>query len=180
MLTMNNSTRILMSGAAALAIAAAVYAVPALAAGNAAKAPGVPARSVPGYTNMMTGLSQQDFNTMTQLMSPLMTAMPAVHTQMIGDVATALHMSAQDLNDALAAGKSLSDIAAAQKVGIGEVRAAMTQSMNAVLDQLVANNTITRAQAGQMQGFMEQHLGYALITPMTGMGMMGGAFGNQR
>ena len=170
---MNKTIRSLAVGASALAIAAGVYAIPALAAGNA-NSPAARPSSMSGNTSPMSGLSQADFNTMAQLMSPLMTAMPALHTQMISDLASTLHMSPDALDQALNSGKSLSDIAAAQNIGVGEVRAAMTHSMQSVLDSQVAAKNITPEQAGRVQGLMETHLGTALTVPMTGSGMMGG------
>src|SRR6059058_3635049 len=62
-------------------------------------------------------------------------------------VASALHMSATDLKNALKSGKSLSDLEAQQKVSDSAVKAAMKNAAKGVLDKAVKAGTITQAQA---------------------------------
>jgi len=105
-------------------------------------------------------------------MAQLMSVMPQIHTQVVGDVAGRLGMTAAELSKAMADGKSLAQIAADQNVAIGEVRAAMTSSMKTALDQLVEAKQLTQEQVGPILGYMEQNLAFCLNG--TGGGMMGG------
>ena len=65
-------------------------------------------------------------------------------------VASALHMSATDLKNALKAGKSLSDLEAQQKVSDSAVKTAMKNAAKGVLDKAVKAGTITQAQEDAM------------------------------
>src|SRR5437588_4731484 len=65
-------------------------------------------------------------------------------------VASAMHMSAMDLKNALKAGKSLSDLEVQQKVSDSAVKTAMKNAAKGVLDKAVKAGTITQAQEDAM------------------------------
>src|SRR5438876_3139796 len=60
-------------------------------------------------------------------------------------VASALHMSATDLKNALRSGKSLSDLEAQQSVSDNTVKAAVKRAAKGLLDKAVKAGTITQA-----------------------------------
>src|SRR2546426_1837259 len=62
-------------------------------------------------------------------------------------VASALHMSATDLKNALKSGKSLSDLETQQKVSDSAVKTAMKNAAKGVLDKAVKAGPVTQAQA---------------------------------
>jgi hypothetical protein len=172
---MTKTMKWLLGGAAALAVAGAAYAIPALAAGNGSG-------MMAGY-GMMGGYGMMqarggNMAAMHSTMMPLMGKMAAMHDQVMGEVAGLLNMTVEDLTKAMAEGKSLTALAEEKGVAVGEIRAVMTRSMKAFLDQLVEEGSITREQAAQWLGFMEKHLEYCLTGNMGAMmGMMGSAGG---
>jgi len=68
-------------------------------------------------------------------------------TAELNAAASALHMSAADLQSALRSGKSLADLEAQQKVSDSAVQAAMKNAAKGVLDKAVKAGTLTQAQA---------------------------------
>jgi polyhydroxyalkanoate synthesis regulator phasin len=76
-----------------------------------------------------------------------MTLMRNLKTAELNAAASALHMSAADLQSALRSGKSLSDLETQQKVSDSAVKTAMKNAAKGVLDNAVKAGTITQAQA---------------------------------
>ena len=160
---MNTTAKWMLGGVAALTVAGLIYAAPVLAAGGYGAMSGQ-------ASGMMQGI-QGNTAEMHSVMAPLMSVMPKIHTQVMGDVAGRLGLTTDDLFNAMADGQSLAQIAADKNVAIGDVRAIMTGSMKAALDQLVEAKQLTAEQAGRMLGYMEQNLTSCLNG--TGGGMMG-------
>jgi len=73
--------------------------------------------------------------------------MRSLATAELNAAASALHMSAADLQSALKSGKSLSAIETQQKVSDSAVKTAMKNAAKGVLDNAVKAGTITQAQA---------------------------------
>jgi hypothetical protein len=92
----------MLSGAAALVVTGAAFAVPALAQDNAPAG-----QAGPGF-RMMHAMG--DMTAMHNVMMPLRNRMPAMHDQVMGDVAGQLGMSLDELSQALKE-KSLAAIA---------------------------------------------------------------------
>lgn len=156
-----------LGGAAALVVTGLAFAMPALAEDKAPPSP-----AAPGFSMMQ---SHGGMAAMHSVMMPLMSQMPAMHEQVMGDVARQLGMTLDELNQAMTE-KSLATIADEKGVAIGEVRANMTSGMKTFLDKLVAEKTITEDQAGQILGLMEKNLESCLtgeMGSMMGSGMMG-------
>ena len=76
-----------------------------------------------------------------------MQLMRDLKTAELNAAASALHMSAADLQNALRSGKSLSDLETQQNVNDTNVKAAMKKAAQGVLDAAVTAKTITQAQA---------------------------------
>lgn len=171
---MTKTMRWVLGGAAAITISGAAFVAPVLASGG---------RMMAGV-GMMHGAGS-DMAAMHGAMHPLMGQMPAMHQQVMGDVGQLFGMTADELTQALAGGKTLAVLAEEKNVPIGDVRATMTKSMKNVLDQLVEAKTITAEQAGQMLGFMEQNMDACLTGSMSDImqqmmgsgGMMSGMMG---
>jgi hypothetical protein len=83
---------------------------------------------------------REGFKTSMKLMQDLKTAE-------LNAAASALHLSAADLQSALRSGKSLSNLETQQKVSDSAVKAAMTNAAKGVLGSAVKAGTITQAQA---------------------------------
>lgn len=73
--------------------------------------------------------------------------MQSLMTAELNAAASALHMSAADLQNALKSGKSLSALETQQNVSDSAVKSAMTNAAKGVLDNAVKAGTITQAQA---------------------------------
>jgi polyhydroxyalkanoate synthesis regulator phasin len=89
---------------------------------------------------LLRGLDRHGFKADGALMRDLKSAE-------LNAVASALHMSSSDLQNALRSGKTLSDLETQQKVGDSAVKAAMKNAAKGVLDKAVKAGTITQAQA---------------------------------
>ena len=152
-----------IAGAAAVAIAGLVYAFPVSAADTWTAMMGR------GHT-MMSGMMTGEMATMHNLMSPLMSEMPAMHAETMGEVARLFNMSADELAQAMSEGKTLAQLAEEKQVAVSDVQAVMTRGMGSFLDRLVSQEKITQAQATQMLGLMERNLSGCL----SGQGPMGG------
>lgn len=172
---MKATAKWILGGAAALALTGLIYTGPALAAGEYGMMGG---RGSIGHGYSMMG---GDMTAMHNVMVPLMSQMPAMHTEVMGEVGKLLGMTEEELVQAMGNGQSLVDIALTKNVTTGELRATMTQSMKAVLDRLLTEGTVTEAQAGQILGYMEKNLESCLtgnmneMMSMMGSGMMGGS-----
>lgn len=160
---MNGTTRWVLGGIVALAVAGAAYVLPAMAAESS-----VPFG--PGRMGFHAGMMSGDMSAMHNQMAPLMAQMGTMHQTVMGDVAALLGMSVEELDQAMADGKSLTALAEEKKVAIGEIRAVMTKAMKSLLDAQVEAGTITQAQAAQMLAMHEQNFGSC----SSGGGMMGG------
>jgi polyhydroxyalkanoate synthesis regulator phasin len=75
------------------------------------------------------------------------TVMRDLATAELNAAASALHMSAANLQSALRSGKSLADLETQQKVSDSAVQAAMKNAAKGVLDKAVKAGTLTQAQA---------------------------------
>lgn len=158
---MTRTTKWSLALTAALASAGLIFTVPALAQEN-----GFSPRA------MMNG----GMAAMHNSMMPLMSEMPTMHTEMLGDVAAFLGMSVDELNGALAEGRSLTELAVEKGRSFEEAQALMTDSMKAFVQRAVEAGSITQAQADQMLQYHEQYSGSCHAVQSGGMmgGMMGG------
>lgn len=156
---MTNRTKWILSGVAALLVAGLIYTTPVVAAGRSA---------VFSAMGMMNG----DMAEMHSIMAPLMAKMPAMHDRMMSEMGTLFGMTGAELTQAVSGGKSLQTIAAEKNVPIGEVRATKIRGMQAFLDSLVADGSLTQAQAGRLMAHMAQNLDSCLSGAMHS-GMMG-------
>jgi ABC-type transport system involved in cytochrome bd biosynthesis fused ATPase/permease subunit len=73
--------------------------------------------------------------------------MQSLTTAELNAAASALHMSAANLQSALRSGKSLADLETQQKVSDSAVKTAMKNAAKGVLDNAVKAGTLTQAQA---------------------------------
>lgn len=160
---MNGTTRWILGGAVALAVAGAAYVLPAMAADT-------PAPFGPGRMGHHVGMMSGDMAAMHAQMAPLMAQMGSMHEAVMGEVAAVLGMSLEELNQAMADGKSLASLAEEKKVAAGEIRAVTTKAVKELLDGQVAAGTLTQAQAAQMLSQHERNFS----TCFSGGGMMGG------
>lgn len=163
---MKATSKWIIGGVASLAIAGAVFAGPALAAEGTSMMGGM-------MTGTMSSMMGGDMMEMHNVMTPLMSQMPAMHAEMMAEVGKLLGMTGEELAQAMKGGKSMLDIAAEKNVAPGEIRATMTRGMKAFLDRAVTDGTITQAQAGKILGYMEKQMDACLIGDMSSM--MGGA-----
>lgn len=169
---MNSFTKWVLGGVATVAVAGLVFAGPAIAAGNFGpgmmRAAAEGGRNVGPMGNMMA---------MHNIMAPLMSQMPAMHEQAIGELSTLLGMTPEEITKAMSEGKSMAQLAEEKGVAIGEIRALMTRNMNAFLDKMVEQGQLSREDAGRVKGFMEQNVDSCLSGGMGGMmgGMMSGS-----
>jgi hypothetical protein len=136
---MTKTMKWILTGVASLAAASLLFAVPALA-----RATGTDHRSM--VATMHGGA-----------MAPLMGQMPAMHDQVMGEIAKRLGLTPAELNQAIADGKSITDLANERNVSPDEVLQIMTEGMRSLLDQAVEAGTITQEQADQMLQFHAQH-----------------------
>ncbi|MGE5672659.1 MAG: hypothetical protein ACM3XM_02060 [Mycobacterium leprae] len=170
-------------------VAGLIYAAPALAEnigygmgfgrGYAAQGSATPGAGA-GY-GMMQGWGG-DISTMHQTMLPIMQQMPAIQSAVMGDVASKLGMSLDELNAAYRNGQTLATLAAAKNVSLDELKSTMTTSMKAQLDKLVAANSLTADQEQQMLDLMTNWIQGCITGNYYGMmgggnGMMGGGRG---
>lgn len=171
---MRANAKWILGGVAALAIAGAIYAGPVLAA-NGYGMMGATGSGNGGHGMMSGSMMGGDMMAMHNVMMPLMSQMPAMHSEMMGEVGKLLGLTEEELTQAMANGKTLLDIAAEKNVAPGEIRSTMTRGMKAFLDRLTAEGAITEAQVGQMLGFMEKNLESCLSGNMSEMmSMMSG------
>lgn len=165
---MKATSKWIFGGAAALVFTGLIYAGPALAAGEYGMMGG---QGSNGHGHSMVS---GEMTAMHNVMIPLMSQMPAMHTEVMGVVGKLLGLTEAELVQAMGSGKSLLDIAAEKNVAPGELRTTMTRGMKAILDRLLTEGTVTEAQAGQILGYMEKNLESCLTGNMSGMtGMMG-------
>lgn len=197
---MKTTTRWILGGAVALAVAGAAYVLPAVAAENpsvfgfgrmAAMHGSMTSGNMSAmHGSMMSGnmaamhgsmtsgnmaamhgsMMSGDMAAMHSQMAPLMAQMGAVHDTVMGEVAALLGLNRAELEQALGSGKSLSALAAEKQVAIGDLQAVMTKGMKSFLDAQVQAGTITQEQAAQMLAMHAQNAG----TCAAGGSMMGG------
>lgn len=174
---MTNKTKWILSGVAALVVSGALFAMPALAEER-----GVTPFGPRGFSMMGTihGAMGGDMQAMHNAMAPLMSQMPAMHEQAMGEVAGLLNMTIDELNAAMAEGKTLAELADEQKVAPGQLQSVMTRNMKTFLDSAVKDGTLTREQANQMFQLHQQH-STDCISGQSGMmgGMHGMMFGTR-
>ncbi|MFZ5827530.1 MAG: hypothetical protein ACOY94_24775 [Bacillota bacterium] len=180
---MTNRTRWIVGGVAALVISGALFAVPALAQERGYGMFGSMQSmmsSMHGAMSSMHGAMSGDMAAMHGAMAPLMDQMGPMHEQMMGEVAALFDMTAEELNAAMAEGKSLAQLAEEKNVAPGEIQSLMTRGMKAFVDQAVEAGTITREQANQMFQHHQQHSASCVSGDHNAMmnsmhGMMGGS-----
>ncbi len=80
-----------------------------------------------------------------------------MHTQVLTDLAGALHLSLAELQSQLQSGKTLNQIAQAQGVSQAQLESALETSMQANLAKAVAAGKLTQQQADQMLSYMKNH-----------------------
>lgn len=144
---MTKTVKWIVSGLAAVVVAGAVYAVPVLAEERSPRM--MSGRMMAGPMGMME---------MHSLMAPLMNEMPAMHNEMMPEIAKLFGMTAEELTQAVSEGKSMAQLAEEKGVAMGEVRAAMTRGMKTFLDRLVDEQKISKEQVGKLLGFMEKNM----------------------
>lgn len=161
---MTTTVKWVLSGLAAVLIAGAAYAVPALAEDRPSPmmSGGMGAMMKGGMGSMMNG----DMMEMHNVMMPLMNEMPAMHNEMAPAMAKLLGMTPDELTKAMSEGKSMAQLAKEQGVAIGQVRAEMTKGMKSFLDRLTSEGKITAEQSGKMLGFMEKNMDSCLSGEM--------------
>jgi len=128
-----------------------------------------------GY-GMMNGV---DMNAMHQWMST--SGARSVHTLVWNSLADALKLTPDELNEQLASGKTLIQIAEAQGVSQDQLAAALETSVKAGLDKAVADGVLTQAQADQMLSHMSGNYAWMLSHMGAGAGAgfgPGGCHGN--
>ncbi len=182
---MQKRTKWILGAAAALVISGSVFAVPALAQnlgyGHMSAFMGSANMQKMHQQMMNSGSMAQmhqqmmgsEMMAMHEAMAPLMSQMPAMHDQVMGEVAGHFDMTLDELNAALAEGKTLEQLADEKKVAAEEIISIMTQNMKSFLDSAVEAGTITREQADQMTEMHQQHSTDCL----NGGGMHGMMFG---
>ena len=79
--------------------------------------------------------------------------MPDLTTQ----VAQGLHLSADQLQAQLKAGKSLDDIAAAQNISSSQLQTIVTNALQTTLNKAVAAGDLTQQQANQFMQYVQNH-----------------------
>ena len=72
-------------------------------------------------------------------------------------VAQGLHLSADQLQAQLQAGKSLNDIAAAQHVSSSQLQTIETNALQSTLNKAVAAGDLTQQQANQIMQYAQNH-----------------------
>jgi len=103
-----------------------------------------------------------------------MTTNGGMHTLVWNGLADALNLTPDGLNEQLASGKTLTQIAEAQGVSQEQLAAALETSVKAGLDKAVADGVLTQVQADQMLGHMAGN--YAWMISQMGAGA-GAGFG---
>src|SRR6266700_3458497 len=78
---------------------------------------------------------------------------------LINQVASGLHLSADQLQAQLQAGKSLNDIAAAQHVSSSQLQTIETNALQSTLNKAVAAGDLTQQQATKFMQFAQNHPG---------------------
>ncbi len=78
---------------------------------------------------------------------------------LINQVAQGLHLSADQLQAQLQAGKSLDDIAAAQHVSSSQLQTIETNALQSTLNKAVAAGDLTQQQANQFMQYAQNHPG---------------------
>lgn len=159
---MKATSKWILGGVASLAIAGAVFAGPALAADGSSMMGSM-------MNGAMSSMMGSDMMEMHNTMAPLMAQMPAMQTEMMGEVGKLFGMTGDELTQATKDGKSLLDLAAEKNVAPGEIRATMTRGMQAFLDRAVTDGSITQAQAGKILGYMEKRMDACLSSDMSNM-----------
>lgn len=76
---------------------------------------------------------------------------------LINQVASGLHLSADQLQAQLQAGKSLNDIAAAQHVSSSQLQTIETNALQSTLNKAVAAGDLTQQQANQFMQYAQNH-----------------------
>ncbi|MBM2850617.1 MAG: uncharacterized protein HW418_3559, partial [Anaerolineales bacterium] len=105
----------------------------------------------------------------------------SVHTLVWNGLADALKLTPDELNEQLASGKTLIQIAEAQGVSQDQLAAALETSVKAGLDKAVADGVLTQAQADQMLSYMSGNYAWMLSHMGAGAGAgfgPGGCHGN--
>lgn len=77
--------------------------------------------------------------------------------QIENSVASGLHMTSAQLTEQLQAGKSLSQIAAAQKVSSSQLRTIITSAVQSALNTAVSNGDLTQAEATGFMQYLQSH-----------------------
>ncbi len=103
-----------------------------------------------------------------------MTTNGGMHTLVWNGLADALNLTPEGLNEQLASGKTLTQIAEAQGVSQEQLAVALETSVKAGLDKAVADGALTQVQADQMLGHMAGN--YAWMISQMGAGA-GAGFG---
>ena len=128
-----------------------------------------------GYGGGMMGNFAQNgdgyawMNTMHQWM----TTNGGMHTIVWNGLADALKLTPDELQNQLASGKTLTQIAEAQGVSQEQLTAVLETLVKAGLDKAVADGVLTREQADQMLSHMAGNFEWMI----SHMGSMGGGFG---
>ncbi|MEK7325556.1 MAG: hypothetical protein AAB217_09915 [Chloroflexota bacterium] len=132
----------------------------------------------PGYGYGMMGNFAQNGDGYASLrvnnMHQWMTTNGGMHTLVWNGLADALNLTPDGLNEQLASGKTLTQIAEAQGVSQEQLAAVLETSVQAGLDKAVADGVLTQAQADQMLGHMAGN--YAWMVSQMGAGA-GAGFG---
>ncbi|MBI3243191.1 MAG: hypothetical protein HYZ49_12955 [Chloroflexi bacterium] len=148
--------------------------------GSAGMTPALaPGASVGNFAQNGDGYASLGVNNMHQWMTT--NGARSVHTLVWNGLADALNLTPDGLNEQLASGKTLTQIAEAQGVSQEQLAAALETSAKAGLDKAVADGALTQAQADQMLGHMAGNYAWMISQMGAGAGTgfgPGGCHGN--
>lgn len=99
-----------------------------------------------------------------------------MHESMIGAMAEALDLTEARLEERLAAGETMVEIAEAQGMSLEELQAAMTEARQAAIQEAVEQGLLTQEQADWMSQHMQGAWGQGGCPGWGGAGMMGRRF----
>lgn len=118
----------MIGGVGALAISGLIYVLPAAAGGTWS--------GRMGDGGMLGGrMMGGDMAAMHDLAAPVMSQMPAMHSEVMPGVSKLLGMSTDELDKAMGEGKSLAQIAREKNVTLEDLQAVKVKGMNAFLDR---------------------------------------------
>lgn len=154
---------------AALVVAVALFGASAVSAQTQ-----TPPGTGTGWSGMMGGGLG---NAMRGMMGGAQDGTGIMHDSMVTAFAEKLGLSVDTINQRLAAGETMWQIAESEGLTAEEIQALMTAAHTEALAEAVANGTITQAQADWMNQRMAQGIGAGNCSGAGNGGMMGAGRG---